>query len=131
MKLDYVVQTRTIKNNCYLTDTQKFYYESEENFDVDKLCEEIINKHPGKVIISIVPYYLSENAEGEQKKDSEKRWNEFYKSREYIVDTIQNQYKQILKITQDLINEVTKNNLQDTQEYLDFLDELNKLSVSS
>lgn len=61
---------------------------------------------------------------------SKKLWEEVENSKEEKQFKLKQTYKQVVRLVENLEKDTKELELLDSQEHLDFLDELNKLSVS-
>lgn len=127
VKLPYKISLFRIKNNKIVSDLVVNIYESEiidlgyDEQDRLKLLKEISENVKDCVIKDIQPYM--ENDESFQK------WSEILNSdeekRKYTIYL----YNVILKNVEGVISDSIKYNLLDSQEFLNFMDKLNELSI--
>lgn len=111
--------------------------------DIEKLIAEVLDKYKEEVkskfntetfvIGDIVPTYLyleKDSDHQELKEESRALWEALYSSEEFQNHQLNAEYANTLQHVKDTIQKATALSKLDSQEYLNFLDELNKLSVS-
>jgi hypothetical protein len=142
MKVDYCITVSPLNGN-YTGPRWTFVHESEivchSEEDKQRLAEEVILTLPSEtkyIVQDIYPAYEFVKQTGnmdsykELYEKSKKLWEEVENSKEEKQFKLKQTYKQVVRLVENLEKDTKELELLDSQEHLDFLDELNKLSVS-
>ncbi len=145
--LNYYVQIAEVKNNCIGRKYGIINYETEtsviDDVEQDKLIKEIVSNENIKkifpdadtyLVLELMPTYAYlekiNKTNEELYKTTKDNWENTMNSEEVQIRRLHKNYKDVLSAVEFIVKETEEKNQKDSQEYLNFLDELNKVSVS-
>lgn len=141
--INYYVELAEISNNVIGTKKSILNYETEilpiNQEEQNELIKEIISKtehlFSGTVIITeLIPTYMflerNNRTDDPLYKESKDNWEKAKASDDYQIKRLNETYKDVINTVKLVVKSVKDRKLEDTQEYLDFLDNLNEISVS-
>ena len=144
--IDYSLELIPVFNSTITDRKVKVLQHKSEYYlkeDIEKLIAEVLDTYTEAinskfgtetfVIGDIVPTYVyleKDKDHQELKEESQKLWEALYQSEEFQSKQLDAEYANTLQHVKDTVDKATKLNKLDSQEYLNFLDELNKVSVS-
>lgn len=145
MIIDYTVKIVVSEDNIVkdiytvLSHKTEFNPDTKETIKtiLEELKSDLKEKYPtsnGYSVTQITPTfkYISDTKDDSNKElleESKKLWTELYNSKEFKIIELENYYSQIIEAIKKIRESAKEFNLLNTQKFLNFMDELNKLSI--
>ena len=142
--VNYYVQVAELKNHVIGKKFGIINYETEiiviEDSEKEKLIDEILtNKQLKEIfpdseyaILELMPTHIyldRQNEHNELYEQTKQNWENAMQSKEVKIKKLSKTYKDVIEATSLVIKESENLEVENSQEFLNFLDELNKLSV--